>query len=98
MSSGKSLFESAIIMIICLAIGFVMNIAILMPVDMIRDNMALAGIYQVDAAWLSSTEENFINYIIYAIAYFIPLYGIIQFIVAAVRRQKYDQYGNMYYD
>ena len=97
MSSGQSLFEAFGIMLFCLLMGLTLTIVFGTSTDILRNQFLLAGIYNVGGAWVEAQQLGSIdtlNNLILAICYFIPLFGVINFLVTCVRRQRYDQYGN----
>jgi hypothetical protein len=97
MSSGQSLMEAFTSMMVCLLLGLLLTISFGVTTDIMREQYLINGFYNISGAWAAVSNVHSIdvlNDIIYIMCYFIPTFGVINFIVTAVRRQKYDQYGN----
>lgn len=97
MSSGRSLFEAFFIMLTCILIGFFLTSSIGVGTDMIIGEFTTNGFYDIEGDWLAAQNAGNVDVmqaLIIAMIYFIPVFGVANFIVTAVRRQKYDRYGN----
>jgi hypothetical protein len=97
MSSGQSLFEAFGVMMICLMLGLLLTISFGVSTDMIRDTFADSGYYNIAGPWVTAQNlgnVEIMNNLILTICYFIPAFGVVNFIITAVRRQRYDMYGN----
>ena len=97
MSSGQSLMEALGVMIACLLLGLLLTISFGVTTDIMRAQFLDNGMYNIQGIWASVSNVHNIdvlNSIIYVMCYFVPTFGVLNFIVTAVRRQRYDQYGN----
>lgn len=94
MSSAESLWESFVIMLLCIFGAILIIFAVGMPTEEANKQLILAGVIDVPQEWQTSDISDFFISIIYWIAYLMGFAGVVQFIYTSVRRTKYDVYGN----
>lgn len=95
MSSIESLFKSFIIMLVCLFSSIAITQFILMPAELVRIEFIKTSIADASPEWGGMGISDFTLSLGYFLTYFIDFYAVGQFIWTAVRRQKYDVYGNV---
>lgn len=97
MSSAASLWESFVIMIICVFASIIL-VFVMVPAENILTQIQKAGLMDVPETWQTVDDQDFFVSIAYWLTYFLTFFGIGQFVWTAVRRQKYDVYGNLVED
>lgn len=95
MSSIESLFKSFIIMLVCLFSSVMITQFILMPAELVRTELVKTGIADAPPEWGGMGISDFTLSLGYFLTYFLDFFAVGQFIWTAVRRQKYDVYGNV---
>ncbi len=93
-SSIASLFKSFVILIICLISSVIITEFILMPAELVIHEVQSTGIEDAPPEWQTSDLIDFTLGAGYFLTYFLDFFAVTQFIYTAVRRQKYDVYGN----
>lgn len=93
MSSAASLWEAFIIMIVCV-FASILLVFVLVPCENMLTGLQSTGLMDVSETWQTADDQEFYISIGYFLTYFLTFYGIGQFIWTAVRRQRYDIYGN----
>lgn len=92
MSSGNSLINAGFVFIIACLLAYVLNISVGTMVDAYIDAGVRYGLYHVSPEWDATPNVQRIVNMFYLIIYGLPIFGIVQFIYTAVRRQRYEEY------
>lgn len=92
MSSGRSLIDAGFVFIISCLLAYILNISVGYMIDVYIDAGVRYGFYHVPSAWDAAPNVQRITDMFYFIIYGLPIFGIIQFIYTAVRRQRYEEY------
>lgn len=94
MSSAQSLFKSFLILVVCLVCSVAITNFVLMPLEMVQNTLRATGMQDAPPEWSNSGDIDFYVSIAYWLTYFLDFFGVGQFIWVAIRRQRYDIYGN----
>lgn len=81
-------------MIICVFASILLVFA-LAPAENMLTQIQSSGLMDVPETWQTADNQDFYVSIAYFLTYFLTFFGIGQFVWTAVRRQKYDVYGNL---
>lgn len=92
MSSGRSLINAGFVFIISCLLAYVLNMSIGFMMDAFIDAGVKYGMYHVSPEWDSAPNVQRIVDMFYFIIYGLPIFGIVQFVYTAVRRQRYEEY------
>lgn len=93
MSSIESLFKSFVVMVVCLFCSVIITMFILMPAELVIVEVQKTGIEDAPIEWKTSDDKDFFLKLGYGLTYFLDFFAVGQFVWTAVRRQKYDVYG-----
>lgn len=93
MSSAASLWQSFVIMIVCVFASLLLIFA-LAPAENMITQIQSTGLLDVPEVWQTADDQDFYVSIAYWLTYFLSFFGVGQFVWTAVRRQRYDIYGN----
>lgn len=95
MSSAESLFKSFVILVVCLLSSVIITMFILAPSEIVQKEIMNTGMGDAPPEWGAQTHKDIDFYMSlgYFLTYFLDFFGIGQFVWTAVRRQRYDMYG-----
>jgi hypothetical protein len=85
-------------MIVCLFAAVLLVFVALMPGELVVKSIQSTGIQDVPEPWQSSSQVEYYISSGYFLSYFLSFFAVGQFIWTAVRRQRYDVYGNLVED
>lgn len=94
MSSVQSLFESFIIMIVCLFSSVIITEFVLAPGELVENQLVSNGISDAPPEWHAMDGVDSLWSYGYFLTYFLDFYAIGQFVWTCIRKQRYDIYGN----
>lgn len=88
--SGQTLMEAGIILIASCVLGAVIIFALGISNDLIESEFAANGFFDVPAHWGNAVDHTIPSRGIYLIGYGLPIFGVVNFLYVASRRQRYD--------
>ena len=94
MSSVESLFKSFVVMVICLLSSVIITQFILAPSEQVRTEFLKTGVADAPQEWGGQDNSDFALSLGYFLTYFLDFFAVAQFVWTAVRKQRYDVYGN----
>lgn len=93
MSSAESLFKAFVVMIVCLLSSIIITAYILAPEELVIHEIQKTGLQDVPPEWQTANYNDFFLSLGYFLTYFLDFFAVGQFIWTAVRKQRYDQFG-----
>lgn len=93
MSSAESLFKSFVVLLVCLFSSVVITQFILLPSEIVRSEFIKTGVADAPPEWGGQDNPDFFLSLGYFLTYFLDFFAVAQFVWTAIRRQKYDIYG-----